>query len=273
MKWLRRWRRRRATRRRSPVFTAFTRFPAAWRWGWGIALFLLMVDLAYVGAIWPDWRKLSAGPVPKSQFIKRYEVRRRSENWPPVAWHPVPLSDIPPHMQRAVIVAEDSRFFEHDGFDLIAFKEAMGENLQHRNFRFGASTISQQTVKNLLLTPTRNPLRKWHELLLTWGMEGRLSKHRILEIYLNIAEFGRGVYGVDAAAQAYWGIPASALSVEQAAELAASLPSPVKQNPVTRTDAFMKRKARTLRWLMRELEPGATGEEPFPAWEAENPDN
>lgn len=233
-----------------------------------------MVDLAYIGAIWPDWQKLAAGPVPKSHFLELYEGRRRSEDWPPAAWHPVPLGEIPPHLQRAVIVAEDSRFFEHDGFDLIAFKEAMVENLQTRNFRFGASTISQQTVKNLLLTPTRNPLRKWHELLLTWGMERRLSKHRILELYLNIAEFGRGVYGVEAAARTYWGISASALSVEQAAELAASLPSPVKQNPLTRTDGFLKRKARTLGWLLRDPEPGAVmgeGLAPLPGSEAPEP--
>ena len=150
-----------------------------------------------------------------------------------------------------MILAEDSRFYEHSGFDLIAFKEAMDYNLREGRLVLGASTISQQTVKNLFLSPSRNPLRKWHELILTWGMEHNLTKRRILELYLNVAQFGQGIYGVQAASQAYWGIEPDQLSVAQAAELAATLPGPVKNNPVTQTRYFEKRSKKILSLLDR----------------------
>jgi monofunctional biosynthetic peptidoglycan transglycosylase len=140
---------------------------------------------------------------------------------------------------------------------------------------FGASTISQQTVKNLFLTPSRNPLRKWHELILTWGMERQLSKRRILDIYLNVAQFGRGVYGVQAASQAYWGVNADQLSPAQAAELVATLPSPVKNNPSTRTRYFERRSKKLLALLERY--PGDAAEtvreRPFDLFLPPPPDN
>ena len=91
------------------------------------------------------------------------------------------------------------------------------------------------------MSASRNPLRKWHELVLTIGMQQNLTKKRILELYLNVAEFGRGIYGVDAAAKHYWGIPASKLSVKQSIHLAATLPAPVNHNPATKTRFFLKR--------------------------------
>ena len=144
-------------------------------------------------------------------------------------------------MIRALIVAEDANFYSHRGVDIDALKEAMEYNLSEKRLIYGGSTISQQTVKNVFLSPSRNPLRKWHELVLTIGMERSLSKKRILEHYINVAEFGRGIYGVDAAARYYWGIPASRLSIRQAIELAATLPSPVDNNPKTRTNFFNRR--------------------------------
>ena len=150
---------------------------------------------------------------------------------------------------RAVVAAEDSRFWQHGGIDWQALREAMQHNYEQRRLVYGASTISQQTVKNLFLTASRDPLRKWHEAWLTLGMEQNLSKRRILEHYLNIAEFGRGVYGVDAAARFYYGIPASRLQGWQAIELAASLPSPVANNPQTRTRAFLRRVNRIRRYF------------------------
>ncbi len=152
-------------------------------------------------------------------------------------------------MIRAVIVAEDARFYEHEGIDIEALKEAMEYNLSVKRLVYGGSTISQQTVKNVFLSPSRNPLRKWHELLLTIGMERILSKKRVLEHYLNVAEFGRGIYGVDAAARYYWGIPASRLTNRQSIELAATLPSPVKNNPKTRTESFHKRTKKIRRYF------------------------
>ena len=125
----------------------------------------------------------------------------------------------------------------------------MEYNLSRKKLVYGASTISQQTVKNIFLSPSRNPLRKWHELVLTIGMERNLSKERILEQYLNVAEFGRGLYGVDAAARYYWGIPASALTSSQAVELAAPLPSPTRNNPKTRTRSFQNRVKKIRRYF------------------------
>ena len=209
----------------------------------------LVIDAFYVSTLWPDWNALATGPVPRSNFIKQYQSVYRKHRWPPLQWQPIQYRDMPQHLQRAVVVGEDSRFWQHSGFDLIAFKEAMDYNLAERRFAFGASTISQQTAKNLFLSASRNPLRKWHELLLTWGMEKNLRKRRILEIYLNIAEFDRGVYGVEAAARHFWGVPASQLSITQAVELAATLPSPSKNNPRTRTDVFLHRVEKINSWL------------------------
>lgn len=222
------------------------------RWTLRILLVLLIADLFYLTLTWPDWKRIAAAPIPKSNFILEYEKgRKERKDDPPLRWRPVPLTNIPKHVMRAVIVAEDSRFYEHSGFDLIAFKEAMSYNLDEGKLAFGASTISQQTVKNLFLNPARNPLRKWHELVLTWGMERKLSKARIMELYLNIVELGPGIFGVEAAAQAYWKIPAARLSVTQAAGLAASLPSPVKHNPATRTQRFERRWKKILDLLLR----------------------
>jgi monofunctional biosynthetic peptidoglycan transglycosylase len=240
----------------------FARLRRNLRWGLRIALVLLVLDLAYVAYIWPDWRQLATGPVPKSSFMREYQEKRAEHDWPKLQWQPVPLAQLPRHVLRAVIVAEDSRFYEHSGFDLIAIREALDYNLDRGRMVFGASTISQQTVKNLYLSPSRNPLRKWHEMFLTWGIEHNLRKSRILEIYLNIVELGRGVYGVQAAARTYFGVDAEQLSVNQAAELAASLPSPVRHNPATRTERFQRRSQRILGLLTREQNgpaPGGSG--------------
>jgi monofunctional glycosyltransferase len=241
------------SRGRKRGFKAFVRRSArALRWTFRLLLLFLILDLVYLGLTWPDWNKIAKGPIPKSAFMREYERERaENKNWPRLRWQPVAFSNFPKHLLRAVILAEDSRFYEHSGFDLIAFKEAMDYNLREGRFVFGASTISQQTVKNLFLTPSRNPLRKWHELILTWGMERSLSKRRILEIYLNVVELGRGIYGVQAASQAYWGISADYLSPAQAAELVASLPSPVKNNPATRTRFFERRSNKLLALLER----------------------
>lgn len=224
----------------------------AWllRWSLRIAVIMIFADTFYLMLIWPDWKALAAGPVPKSNFIHDYELRRaQDQSLPALRWRPVELSRIPKPIIRAVIVAEDARFYEHDGFDLIAFKEAMNYNLAEGRLALGASTISQQTVKNLFLSRARNPLRKWHELVLTWGMEQHLSKRRILELYLNIAELGSGIYGVQAASQAYFRTSVDGVTTAQAAELAATLPSPERNNPATRTDYFERR----ARWILNLL--------------------
>ena len=120
------------------------------RWGLRIILLLLIADFAYLTYIWPDWSKLAAGPIPKSNFIKVYEERRLEKDWPTLRWTPVAFTEMPKHLVRAVLVAEDSRFNEHGGLDIIAIKEAWNYNRERGQMVFGASTISQQTAKNLL---------------------------------------------------------------------------------------------------------------------------
>lgn len=235
----------------------FPRLRRTLRWAFRLLLILLVVDLGYIATIWPDWEALLYGAVPRSNFMKVYQANQRYQGWPPLEWRPVPLASIPSHMIRAVLIAEDIRFYSHGGFDLIAIGEALDYNLTEGRVIVGASTISQQTAKNLFLSPERTPLRKWHELILTWGLEQNLSKQRIMEIYLNTVELGRGIYGVEAAAQAYWGIPITHVSVIQAAELAAALPGPTKHNPATRTNYFLKRVNKILSLLIREFDPDA----------------
>ena len=230
----------------------FARLQRSLRWVLRILLILLIADLVYLALIWPDWKKLAQGNIPKSSFMQVYEEKQAERDWPKMRWQPVSHTTIPRHMLRAVLVAEDSRFYSHSGFDLIAIREALDYNFGRGELLIGASTISQQTVKNLYLNPSRDPLRKWHEVVLTFGLEQNLRKSRILELYLNVTEFGRGIYGVQAAAQAYYGVDVGALSLTQAAELAASLPSPVKNNPATRTERFQKRSQRILDLLKRE---------------------
>jgi len=220
------------------------------KWSWKVALLVFVMDTGYLIGIWPDWSIYAEGPVQQSNFIRNYISQHyRHRDWPRLQWEPVSINKIPDHMVRALIVAEDSRFYSHSGIDTDALKNAMEYNLAQKRFVYGGSTISQQTIKNIFLSPSRNPLRKWHELVLTVAMERNLSKERILTLYLNIVEFGRGVYGVNAAAKYYWGIPASKLSIKQAVELAASLSAPVKHNPKTRTKYFLKRVKKVSRYF------------------------
>ena len=212
------------------------------RWGLGLLLLLILLDIGYLAWIWPDWSSYRQGPIQPSSFIRDYESeQRKNPDLRKLGWNPVPLERIPNVMVRAVVIAEDSRFYSHRGVDWEALRDAMKYNLSRGRMVYGGSTISQQTAKNLFLSASRNPLRKWHELVLTLTMEENLSKQRIMEYYLNVAQFGPGLFGVDAAARHYWGIPASRLTQRQAIELAAALPSPATTNPAARTRQYLNR--------------------------------
>jgi len=128
--------------------------------------------------------------------------------------------------QAAVVAAEDARFLDHEGFDWEAIQKARARNVEKGKIVAGASTISQQLAKNLFLSGNRSWLRKGQEALITWMLESTMSKRRILELYLNYAEWGEGVFGADAAARYHFGVPAAALTPQQGAWLAAILPSP-----------------------------------------------
>ena len=131
------------------------------------------------------------------------------------------------HLKRAVIAAEDAKFVGHEGFDWEAIQKAMEKNERKGKVVAGASTISQQLAKNLFLSGQRSWARKAQEAAITWMLESVMSKRRILELYLNVAEWGEGVFGAEAAARYHFGVPAQALNAHQAAWLAAILPSPL----------------------------------------------
>ena len=138
----------------------------------------------------------------------------------------VPYEKISIHLKRAILVAEDDRFADHEGFDWEGIQKAMDKNQQKGKVVAGGSTISQQLAKNLFLSGERSMLRKGEEALITLMMERMLGKERILEIYLNVIEWGDGVFGAEAAARHYFGVSAAQLSAEQAAKLAAMVPRP-----------------------------------------------
>lgn len=138
----------------------------------------------------------------------------------------VDYGGISAHLKRAVVAAEDAKFVDHDGFDWEGIQKALEKNETKGKVVAGGSTITQQLAKNLFLSGSRSWLRKGEEAVITWMLETTMNKRRILEIYLNVAEWGNGVFGVEAAARHYFGVSAGALNAEQSAWLAAILPAP-----------------------------------------------
>jgi monofunctional biosynthetic peptidoglycan transglycosylase len=195
-------------------------------------------------------------PPPTTSFIlqNRIEAWRAGYGFYPYPYRWVDYGRIAPVMALAVVAAEDQRFREHHGLDLTGIRRAIRDN-QYRNRPRGASTITQQTAKNLFLWRTQSWLRKGIELYFTGLLELLWPKQRILEVYLNVAQFGGSVFGVEAAAQTYFKRPASQLTREQAALLAAVLPSPSLLNADAPSDYLRQRQ----RWVlnqMRRLGPG-----------------
>lgn len=154
----------------------------------------------------------------------------------------IPLSRIPRHVINAVVVAEDGTFWEHEGFDWYEFQQSLKKNWEKKRAARGASTITQQLAKNLYLSTSKDPVRKLKEWLITYLLEHHLEKNRILEIYLNMIEWGRGIFGIEAAARTYFQRSASGLSVEQAIRLAAVIPSPLKHQPTDNSRWVMFRR-------------------------------
>jgi len=193
---------------------------------------------------WPDVARLARAEPATTAFIDEYRDRQRQLGKPArVAWTWTPYAAISADIKRAVLVAEDINFFSHRGFELAEVQNALEDALRDRELPRGASTISQQLAKNLWLSSSRTPWRKVKEAILTWQMERALPKRRILELYLNVVELGPGLYGVGAASQRYFGVPASALGAAEAAQLAAALPNPAAWHPGVESPAYRRRVA------------------------------
>jgi monofunctional biosynthetic peptidoglycan transglycosylase len=200
-----------------------------------IILFCL-VFATFIGFnfIYPDVSKLKKENPKKSAFMEYREAEwaREGKKYR-IQQYWVPYGAISPYLIKAVLIGEDDKFWQHEGFDYEAMQKAIEKDIKAKKFKLGGSTISQQLAKNLFLSPSKNPIRKIREAIITWRMEQTLSKKRLLELYLNVAEWGdRGIFGIEAASRHYYGKSASALGPEEASRLAAILPNPRKFNPL-----------------------------------------
>ena len=182
-----------------------------------IGRYFLYPNVAYL-------KKNSPGKTAFMEYREETWHKKRINKSINTAW--VPLSEISPYIVKAVIVAEDDNFWSHEGFDFNAMQKALEKDIKNKKFEAGGSTISQQLAKNLYLTPAKIPIRKIKEAILTWRIERQLSKRRIIELYLNVAEWGDGIFGIELAAQTNFGKHAANLTAREAATLAAILPSP-----------------------------------------------
>lgn len=204
-----------------------------WRGAVG-SVAILFATLSYTWLTLPDVRTLRKETPARTAFM-RIRAReavddgkspRFSQRW-------VSYSRISPTLVRAVLVTEDAAFYSHEGLDLDEVRASIEINWAKGQFLRGGSTITQQLAKNLYLSPSRNPYRKLAELYIARRLEVELSKARILELYLNLIEWGDGIWGAEAAARAYFGVPASALSAEQSALLAGAIINPRVYRPTS----------------------------------------
>lgn len=226
-----------------------------WRkWAKAILAVLVCAALFYHGLIlFRVFRLRGSNPDSTAMMQQRAaeatdkgETPRREQTW-------VPYDRISPNLVRAVLAGEDSRFFDHAGFDWEEIKKALEKDWEEMKFRRGGSTISQQLAKNLFLSTSKNPVRKLHEALITWEMERILGKRRILELYLNVIEWGNGIYGAEAASRNYFNTSAASLSAEQAAFLSAIIPNPRTAYNPTRHRRRVERRRNLILRLMRHV--------------------
>ena len=181
---------------------------------------------AYIYLTLPDVRVLRTQN-PQTTAFMELRAKQAKEKGEPVrkAQRWVAYARISPNLKRAVLVAEDSAFWQHEGVDFQQLRESMEVNIERMEFARGASTITQQLAKNLYLSPSKNPIRKIREILIARRLEAELPKQRILELYLNVIEWGNGIWGAEAAARSYFGKSAADLSPSESALLAASIPN------------------------------------------------
>jgi monofunctional biosynthetic peptidoglycan transglycosylase len=200
------------------------------------------LSLSYLYLTLPDVRQLATSNPETTAFIElRAEEARREGRTPRRVQRWVRYERISNNLRRAVLVAEDSAFWQHDGLDVEQIKESIEQSFEKGKQLRGGSTITQQLAKNLYLSPSRNPIRKVRELLITRKLEASLSKRRILELYLNVIEWGDGIYGAEAAARTYFGKSAAGLSPAEAALLAGAIINPRVHNPARPTPRLRRR--------------------------------
>lgn len=213
---------------------------------WTLRVLLLAVTALVAIQFWfaahiAYWVKFNPG---STAFMRaRLEVMQTKSANARLRHEWTPYAHISPHLKRAMIAAEDARFLEHNGFDWDGIKQAWERNRRERAIVAGGSTISQQLAKNLFFSGKRTWWRKGQEAVVTVMLEAMMSKQRILEIYLNVIEWGDGVFGAEAAARYHYGAAAAHLSAAQAARLAAMTPSPRRYGPHSNTAYLRQRSA------------------------------
>lgn len=216
------------------------------------ALFFLLALVTAGYVLWlPDVSVLRTKNPKVTSYMLISELRARAAGKKfrrVMIWRDLAL--ISPNLRNAVVASEDDNFYQHSGIDWDSTLEALRTDWEEKRLARGGSTITQQLARNLYLSPSKNPLRKLKEMLIAKRLEKELGKRRILELYLNVVEWGRGIYGAEAAARTYFGKPASELTPEEAAALAAVLPSPRHYDPVGGT-LFIERQKRRIMARMR----------------------
>jgi monofunctional biosynthetic peptidoglycan transglycosylase len=217
-----------------------------------VAVVFVVIAGSYAGytlATLPDVSALKGTNPKVTALMEQRAAERGTEARPIRSWSA--YNSISPHLRHAVLVAEDGAFFSHSGFDMHEIKEALKKDWEEKRFARGASTITQQLAKNLYLSTSKNPLRKIRELLIARELEKHLGKQRIFEIYLNVIEWGDGIYGIGPASQRYFGKSPGALRPEEAAVLAGMIPSPRSYTPAKGVTTYLEKRKKELLNRMR----------------------
>lgn len=219
---------------------------------WKITLALLILESLDIGRyfLYPNINDLKEiRPIPTAFMEYREEQWAQENRDMHITQQWVSMDKISPNIIKAVLIGEDDGFWNHDGFDVKGMENAIERSIEKGTLA-GGSTISQQLSKNLYLSPSKNPVRKLKEAILTWRIEKTLSKRRILEIYLNVAEWGDGIFGIEAAARHYYHKSAKNLTGREASRLAAVLPNPIRYNAIG-TQKYVVNRARIIYKTMK----------------------
>lgn len=218
-------------------------------------IFLFFIFLSVLSFIYllssPNISRLNKENPKKTSFMeyREGESKKKGKSYK-IAQIWVPLNIVPSHLIKAVLIAEDDKFWSHEGFDFEAIKKAIEKDIKKGKFAFGGSTITQQLARNLYLTPEKALLRKIKEAIITWRIERVITKKRILELYLNVVEWGDGIFGIEAASRYYYNKPSSELNPEESARLVAVLPNPKRYSP-TGESKYIEMRARLILDIMK----------------------